>query len=137
MKIAQAISIPLMGDECVTTPQEVAREIDLGTFGIISIKTTRTGYTLSQKIVHLAEMAGISCLMGTQAETDIGALASVHFGAAQRNMPYPSENSFFLCLKDTLLQEPIPFSQGTIVLPGRPGNGVIIDEDKLKKYRMD
>lgn len=136
MKIARAISIPLMGDECVTT-QEVAREIDLGAIGIISIKTTRTGYTLSQKIVHLAEMAGISCLMGTQGETDIGALASVHFGAAQRYMPYPSENSFFLYLKDNLLQEPIQFKGGTIVLPGRPGNGVMIDEDKLKKYRMD
>ena len=137
LKIAQAISIPLMGDECVTTPQDAAREIDLGTIGIISIKTTRTGYTLSQKIAHLAEMGGISCLMGTQAETDIGALASVHFGAAHRNIAYPSENSYFLNLKDHLLQEPIQLQEGSIILPRRPGNGVLIDEDKLKRYRMD
>jgi len=35
LKIAQAISIPIMGDECVTRPQEVAREIKLRAIGII------------------------------------------------------------------------------------------------------
>ena len=44
-----------MDDESVFTPQDVAREIDLGAIGIISIKTPRTGYTLLMKIIHLAE----------------------------------------------------------------------------------
>jgi len=137
LKVAQAISIPIMGDESVFTPQDVAREIDLGAIGLISIKTPRTGYTLSLKIIHLAEMAGIPCLMGTQAETGVGTLASAHFGAARRNVSYPSEISFFLCLQDDLLAEPISLKDGIIELPKRPGNGAIIDEEKLKKYRMD
>ena len=137
LKVAQAISIPIMGDESVFTPQEVAREIDLGVIGVISIKTPRTGYTLSMKIIHLAEMAGIPCLMGTQAETGVGTLASAHFGAARRNVSFPSEISFFLGLKDDLLAEPITLRDGILELPKRPGNGAVLDEEKIKRYRMD
>lgn len=137
LKVAQAISIPIMGDESVFSPEDVAREIDLGAIGIISIKTPRTGYTLSMKIIHLAEAAGIPCLMGTQAETGIGTLASAHFGAAQSNVSFPSEISSFLFLKDDLLAEPVPFKDGVIGLPKRPGNGAIIEEGKVKKYRID
>ena len=137
LKVAKAVRIPIMGDESVFTPQDVAREIDLGVVGIISIKTPRTGYTLSTKIIHLAEMAGIPCLMGTQGETGVGTLASAQFGAARRNVSYPSEISFFLFLKDDLLAEPIPFKEGFIELSSRPGNGTVIDEQKLKRYRLD
>lgn len=137
LKVARALSIPIMGDESVFTPQDVAREIELGAIGIISIKTPRTGYTLSQKIIHLAETAGIPCLMGSQAETGVGTLASAHFGAAHRNVSYPSEISFFLCLKDDLLAEPIVLKNGILELPKRPGNGAILDEEKIKKYRVD
>jgi len=137
LKVSRAVSIPLMGDECVFTPQEVAKEIELGAIGIISIKTPRTGYTLSLKIVHMAENAGIACLMGTQAETGVGTLASAQFGAARRNVSYPSEISFFLSLKDDILAEPIILKDGFIELPKLPGNGALLDEEKLKKYRMD
>jgi L-alanine-DL-glutamate epimerase-like enolase superfamily enzyme len=137
LKVSRSISIPIMGDESVFTPQEVAREIELGAIGIISIKTPRTGYTLSLKIVHMAENAGIPCLIGTQAETGVGTLASAHFGAARRNVSYPSEISFFLSLKDDLLAEPISLQDGVIELPRRPGNGAILDEEKIKRYRMD
>lgn len=137
LKVAEAVSIPIMGDESVFTPEDVAREIDLGAIGVISIKTPRTGYTLSLKIIHVAEMAGIPCLMGTQAETGIGTLASAQLGAARRNVSYPSEISFFLSLKDDLLAEPIHLKDGFIELPKLPGNGAILDEGKLKRYRMD
>jgi L-alanine-DL-glutamate epimerase-like enolase superfamily enzyme len=67
----------------------------------------------------------------------VGTLASAHFGAARRNVSYPSEISFFLSLKDDLLVEPIVLKDGFIELPKRPGNGALLDEEKLKKYRMD
>jgi L-alanine-DL-glutamate epimerase-like enolase superfamily enzyme len=137
LKVAKAISVPIMGDESVFTPEEVAREIDLGAIGMISIKTPRTGYTLSMKIIHLAEMAEIPCLMGSQGETGVGTLATAHFGAARRNVSYPSEISAFLNLKDDLLAEPINLKDGVIELPKRPGNGAILDEEKIKKYRLD
>jgi L-alanine-DL-glutamate epimerase-like enolase superfamily enzyme len=137
LKVARAISAPILGDESVFTPEQVAREIDLGVIGIIGIKAPRTGYTQSLKIVHLAEAADIPCLMGTQAETGIGTLASAQFGAARANVSIPSDLSHFMFLKDDFLAEPISFRDGFIQLPKRPGNGAVIDEEKLARYRVD
>jgi L-alanine-DL-glutamate epimerase-like enolase superfamily enzyme len=137
LQVARAISSPILGDESVFTPEQVAREIDLGVIGIIGIKTSRTGYTQSLKIIHLAEAADIPCLMGTQAETGIGTLASAQFGAARANVSIPSDLSNFMSLKDDLLTEPMPFKDGFIELPKRSGNGGVIDEEKLARYRID
>jgi L-alanine-DL-glutamate epimerase-like enolase superfamily enzyme len=137
LEVARRLSIPIMGDESVFTPYEVAREIELGAIGAISIKTPRTGYYLSRKIIQMAEMAGIGCLVGTQSESHLGTLPSAHFAAAFRNIRYPSEISFFLNIEDSLLQEPIRMVDGAIELSDRPGFGIDLDEGKLQRYRLD
>jgi L-Ala-D/L-Glu epimerase / N-acetyl-D-glutamate racemase len=137
LKLAERLSIPVMGDESVFTAHDVAREIDLGVLGVIMIKTPRTGYYQSKKIVQMAELAGIECLVGTQAESTVGTLPSAHFSAAFKNITYPAEISLFLALKDSLIQEPIRIVDGAIELPDTPGFGNEIDEAKLKKYRVD
>jgi len=137
LEVADRLSVPIMGDESVFTPHDVAREIELGVIGVISIKTPRTGYYQSRKIIQMAELAGIGCLVGTQAESSLGTLPSAHFAAAFQNIRYPSEISYFLNIKDSLLQEPIRLEDGTIELSDEPGFGVKVDEDKLKRYRVD
>ena len=137
LKLAERLSIPIMGDESVFTVHDVAREIELGVLGVIMIKTPRTGYYQSRKIVQMAEQAGIECLVGTQAESTVGTLPSAHFAAAFNNITYPSEQALFLALKDSLIQEPIRIVDGAIELPDTPGFGNEIDEAKLKKYRVD
>lgn len=137
LELARKLSIPIMGDESVFTTHDVEREIALGVLGVILIKTPRTGYYQSRKIVQRAELAGLPCMVGTQAETSLGTLASAHFAAAWANIPYPSEISFFLNIKDTLLTEPLPLKNGSLMLSSRPGFGFEVDEDKLKRYRLD
>lgn len=137
LKLAQSLEVPVMGDESVFTVHDVVREIDLGVLGVIMIKTPRTGYYQSRKIVQMAQLAGISCLMGTQAESTVGTLPSAHFSAAFANMAYPSEISLYLALTDSLIQEPIHLEDGVLQLPETPGFGNAIDEDKLQKYRVD
>lgn len=136
-EVADRLSVPILGDESVFTPHDVAREIDLGVIGAISIKTPRTGYYQSRKIIQMAELAGIGCLLGTQAETTVGTLPSAHFAAAFQNIRYPSEISYFVNITDSLLQEPIRLVDGAIELSDKPGFGSDLDEDKLKKYRVD
>jgi L-alanine-DL-glutamate epimerase-like enolase superfamily enzyme len=137
LELAGLLSVPIMGDESVFTPHDVARELELGAIGVISIKTPRTGYYLSRKIIQMAEMAGIGCLVGSQAESTVGTLASAHFAAAFRNIRYPSEISYFLNITDSLLAEPIRLTSGAIELPKGPGFGIELDEEKLKRYRVD
>jgi L-Ala-D/L-Glu epimerase len=137
LKLSEQLSVPIIGDESVFTPHDVRNEIDLGAISIVSIKTPRTGYYLSRKILHLAEQAGFPCIIGTQVETDVGALASAHFGAAFKAFLYPAELTYFLTMKDTLLSPPLEIHEGMLVLPEDPGLGATLDEEKLAFYRTD
>ena len=110
----------------------------MGCLGIISIKTARTGFHLSKKIIHLCEQAGIRNLNGQQADSSVGTLASAHLCAAFKNTSfyYPSENSFFLMLVDDLLEEQIVIKDGYLELSQAPGLGIEINEKKLEKFKM-
>jgi L-alanine-DL-glutamate epimerase-like enolase superfamily enzyme len=137
VKLSRQITIPLMGDESVISPLDAKNQIDIGAITVISIKTPRTGYYQSRKIIHLAELAGFSCIIGTQVETDVGVLASAHFGAAFKIFAYPAELTYFLTMKDSLLQNPPKIENGMMALPNRPGLGAELDEEKIKYYRKD
>ena len=136
--VAQKVDIPLMGDESCLTPSEVKREIELDCLRIVSIKTARTGFSLSKKIIHLCEQAGIRNLHGMQGETSVGTLASAHLCAALKNTSfyYPSEISFFLHLTDDFLKEPITIRDGYLELKDEPGLGIEIDDKKFETFKM-
>jgi len=135
-KLAARLNVPLLGDECVATPVDVKREIDLAILRMINLKPPRSGYHASRKIVHLAEQAGLACMMGTMLETDIGVLAAAHFAAAFKVFTYPAELTYCFKMQDQLLTTKLPVKDGVLQLPDRPGIGADIDEDKLAKYRV-
>jgi L-alanine-DL-glutamate epimerase-like enolase superfamily enzyme len=137
VKLSKEISLPILGDECVTSPLDVKKEIGLGAISVINVKTPRTGYFQSRKVIHLAEQGGIRCLIGTMVETEIGVLGSAHFGAAFRIFSYPAELTYFLKMEDTLLKNPLKIEDGTLFLPDKPGLGVDLDERKFEHYRQE
>jgi len=136
--VSQKIDIPVMGDESCITPAEVARQIQLDCLRIVSIKTARTGFFLSKKIIHLCEQAAIRNLHGFQGDSSVGTLCSAQLCAAFKNTAayYPSEISFFLMLTDDFLKDPITIKDGDLVLPDKPGLGIEMDEDKFARFMM-
>ena len=136
LKLAQSISVPILGDESCSTLQDVAREIELGAVGMVSIKVARTGFYESRKIIHLCEQAGIPCLIGSQGDSGIGAAAGAHFATSFRNVQYPAEISYHLRMKGDLLIDPVKISQGFIEIPSGHGLGIHLDEQKIKEFRL-
>ena len=74
--------IPFIADESATTPAEVTREILGGSATAISIKTARTGFTGSQRVLHQCEGLGLEVVMGNQIDGQIGSLCTVKIGRA-------------------------------------------------------
>lgn len=135
-QVARATTIPLMGDESCTNLAEVRRQLSLGAVSIISIKVARTGFAISQRIAHLCEAESVVNLCGTQADSGIGVICGAHFAASCRNVKLASELTGFLDMIDDLLMETPKIENGVIRLSDRPGLGIRIDEDKLKRYRI-
>ena len=131
-------SVPTVADESATTPGQVTRELLDGAATMISIKTARTGFSTSQRILHQCEGLGAEVVIGNQIDGQIGTACSVAFGAAHRSSSRRAgELSNFLDMSDDLLTEPLGISGGELVVRPGPGIGIEIDPDKLAHYRRD
>jgi L-alanine-DL-glutamate epimerase-like enolase superfamily enzyme len=131
-------TVPTVADESAVTPGQVARELLDGAATMISIKTARTGFSTSQRILHQCEGLGAGVVMGNQIDGQIGTACTVVFGAAHRHSSQRAgELSNFLDMRDDLLTEPLQISGGELAVRPGPGLGIEIDPDKLAHYRTD
>jgi L-alanine-DL-glutamate epimerase-like enolase superfamily enzyme len=131
-------TVPTVADESVPTPGDVTRELLGGAATMISIKTARTGFSTSQRILHQCEGLGVEVVMGNQIDGQIGTACAVAFGAAHRSSSRRAgELSNFLDMTDDLLTEPLTISGGELAVPPGPGTGIDIDPEKLARYRTD
>jgi L-Ala-D/L-Glu epimerase len=130
--------IPTVADESVPTPGDVTRELLGGAATMISIKTARTGFSTSQRILHQCEGLGVEVVMGNQIDGQIGTACAVAFGAAHRSSSRRAgELSNFLDMSDDLLTEPLAIRGGELHVRPGPGTGIDIDPEKLTRYRTD
>lgn len=136
--LVERLDVPFVADESVVTQADVTREITSGAATAVSIKTARTGFTLSDRTLHLAEGLGIEVVMGNQIDSQLATACTVAFGAAhQATSRRAGELSNFLDMKDDLLVDPLEIVDGTLVVPSGPGLGVTVDDDKLRHFRTD
>jgi L-Ala-D/L-Glu epimerase len=130
--------VPIVGDESCTRAAEVARLLLDRSCDMISIKTSRTGFTDSAKIVGLCEGLGVGVVLGNQIDGAVATLAGVTFAAAHRaTTERPAELSAFVDIADHLLIEPPEIVDGRMAPPQQPGLGIAIDDDKVDHYRVD
>ena len=122
--------LPLIGDDSCFSEPDLRRELALNTFDILNIKTARTGYTESRRMVGLAVAAGKGVMVGSQAGTGIGTVRAALF-AGLPGIHHPSELSFFLKLKTDIIDRPIPIRDGFIHLADIAG--VRVDADRLRE----
>ena len=89
------------------------------------------GFTTALRIAHIAQAAGISCLVGTTQELSIGVAAQAMFGAVLENLDYPSDMTGGLLYEDDVVVERVRYENGHLLVPDGPGVGMVLDEEKL------
>jgi len=137
-RLVQQSRIPIVADESAPSLGDAAREIQTGGASALSIKTARTGFTESAKILAYAEALGVDVIMGNQIDSQIGSTATVVFGAAlEYASRHAAELSNWLDMADSLITTALEIVDGRIAAPARPGVGVAIDAEKLAYYRQD
>jgi L-alanine-DL-glutamate epimerase-like enolase superfamily enzyme len=135
-RIAQTGHVPLLLDESIQGLPDAVREIGLGTAGAFSVRSPRTGITLSKKLIGLADAAEVPCLVGSHRELGVATAASAQLAAGFAAMTYPSELGVHTLLTDGLLAEPLEIDGGRLTLPTGPGLGVDLDPARVAKYRV-
>ena len=87
--------MPIIADDSAFTVDDLEREIAFDTFDILNIKTVRTGFSQSRRMLEMCVDAGKAVMVGSQASSLLGCLhAALFAGCAAVNRA--NECSFFL-----------------------------------------
>lgn len=97
--------MPIIADDSAFTPLDLEREIESDTFDILNIKTARTGFSDSRRMLALAGRADKGVMIGSQASSLLGCLHAALF-AAHEQVNCASECSFFLKTEADLRSAP-------------------------------
>jgi len=127
--LQRAHALPIIGDDSCFTQRDLQRELALNTFDILNIKTPRTGYTESTAMLDLARTVGKGVMIGSNAGSGIGAARAALF-AAKPGVDHASELSFFLKLKEDILEQPLAITDGYMLVAD--AENARIDPDRLR-----
>ena len=104
LRLAERWPVPLAGDESCISLAHVDRALEEGAVRAVSIKTARTGFTESRRILDLCLARTSPVVVGSQYEGAIGAPATIAFAAAfAATAAQPAEITNFLDLADDLV----------------------------------
>ena len=138
LRLAERWSVPLVGDESCISLAHVDRALDEGAVRAVSVKTARSGFTESRRILDLCVARSVPIVVGSQYEGAIGSTATIAFAAAfAATARQPAEVTNFLDLTDDLVACRPEIRDGRAAVPDAAGLGIEIDDERLERYRVD
>ncbi|MEZ4607324.1 MAG: enolase C-terminal domain-like protein [Deinococcales bacterium] len=114
-KLKQEAILPIIADDSCFSPEDLSRELDFDTFDILNIKTARTGFSDSLKMLDMAKKADKGIMLGSQASSGLGTLHCALI-ASQAGVDYPSELSFPLKLRGDSIKPELRYHEGYLNL---------------------
>jgi len=149
-EVARVIETPVMADESAWTPQDVIEIIERKAADIISIYTTKPGGLYgAMQVAAVAHAAGLPCNVNGSVETGVGNLANIHLAAAAPpvslacvvpvSTPAEAQHGQLagIYYRDDLIKTAFRLVDGAVQVPDGPGMGIEVDEEKVRKYRVD
>jgi o-succinylbenzoate synthase len=137
-ELQRLLRTPLCLDESADSVAAIEEIIRLRSGRILNIKVQRMGGLFASRRAHdLAQSAGIPCWMGTMPELGIASAQGLHL-ATLLNFTFPTdiEASARWYVDDIISPQITLAAQGSIRLPGGPGMGYVVDEEKVAQYRL-
>ena len=128
----------VIADESVYTAQDALQVLRAGAADALSLYIGKSaGIGPARKIAAIAEAAGAGCTVGSNLEMGIGSAAMIHVALSTPGITaeeFPCDIIGPMFYTDDLLTEPLPIIGGQARPHERPGLGVELDDNKVKKY---
>ena len=128
--------VPLLADESVFGPEDMARAAREGIADGVSVKVMKSGGpSRAQEVARMAGKAGLSAYGGDMHETGLGHLAGLHMVAATPEIGLGCEfyHARYYVQRD-VLAAPLPFEDGKVRVPEGPGLGIDPDPEMLEAF---
>lgn len=134
-KVKQNSPIPIMADESCCDHHDAKRLIDLAACDLFNIKLGKSsGIFKAQKIVRIAEQAGMKMQVGGFLESRLGFTASAHFALSSPNIIYCDFDTPLMFNEDPVVGGIRYDQKGVVTVPESPGLGAAMDEKYLQRH---
>lgn len=136
--VAKSVDTPIMPHESLYQMSDVKTLIEMGAVGVLGLKTYRPGggITSARRILEMARVLNIPCLMHDDLELGVSLAASTHIITAfQRVITHKCELSGFPeWIAEDVVTTPMKIGAGFAEVPKGSGLGVELDSSKIDKY---
>ena len=113
-QLRRECKMPIIADDSAFTVADLERECAFDTFDILNIKTARTGFSESRRMLEMCVDASKGVMVGSQASSLLGCLHAAVF-AGYKAVTGANECSFFLKTEADLQSAP-PIEAGWLAL---------------------
>jgi L-alanine-DL-glutamate epimerase-like enolase superfamily enzyme len=129
--------IPILVDRTCTSALDAAHYLEKGATAL-STKTGRIGYSESREIAALAAAQGARVALGLYAESALGTLISLQYGAAipPALQLVAAEQTFYLGMREQVIGAMPPVKDGRIELPATPDLAGLVDWARVKRFAL-
>ncbi len=130
---AESSPIPILVDTPVISARDAQAFFAAGAVAV-SVKPGRVGLEEARRCVAVAEKAGRTIVAGFFGESDLGSAINAQLAASLvgRGLKIPAELSFFLMMREPLLNPPLEVDEGMLRLPDNSSIASCVDWDRLK-----
>ena len=104
---------------------------------VFNVGVGYAGITACRKLFATAEVLGVKALAGSTVELSVGTAARAHVIAATPNIAFPCYPSGPLVYQEQVVAQRVCYEAGHILVPDGPGLGVEIDQERLRRQRLD
>ncbi|MHA6259134.1 mandelate racemase/muconate lactonizing enzyme family protein [Sporosarcina sp. CAU 1771] len=135
LEVKQKTNFPVMIDEGLHGNKEMREVIIKRAADVINIKLMKCGGIYpATHLVHQAELAGITCQVGSMVESAVASAAGLHLSLAKKAIQSNELVGPLMFSKDIgNLNYEIPF----VYLSDKPGLGIEVDMDMLNELTVD
>lgn len=138
-EVRKKIGLPLVADESIYTLQDAKTLVQLGAADVFSIYVGKAGgIGPAKKIADFAAANGVKCTVGSNLELGVGSAAMVHLAMAARGITaeeFPCDIIGPFYYEDDIVREPLPIQPGKAMPNSKPGLGIELDDEKVKRYQ--
>jgi L-alanine-DL-glutamate epimerase-like enolase superfamily enzyme len=133
--VRSRLSVPLLANEACWTRYDQLEVIRHGAADVLSVDNQMDGGLLNLKRgAGICEVAGLPVLKHSLGELGVAVYAAVHVMASTPNFTYANQSYASLLADDVLEGGPLPYRDGALAVPERPGIGVELDADRVDRY---
>jgi L-alanine-DL-glutamate epimerase-like enolase superfamily enzyme len=136
-ELQKGAGVPVLIDRTCTSAPEAAHYLEKGATAL-STKTGRIGFSESREISALAEAHGARVALGLYAESALGTLISLQYGAAipKALQLVAAEQTFYLGIREQVINAMPPVKDGRIELPASADLSKLVDWSRVKRFAV-